>query len=27
RELKSLALTGISDEATFNKIQWPVLPQ
>ncbi|EDH8145506.1 tail fiber assembly protein, partial [Salmonella enterica subsp. enterica serovar Larochelle] len=26
-ELKSLALTGISDEATFNKIQWPVLPQ
>ncbi|EBW5674352.1 tail fiber assembly protein, partial [Salmonella enterica subsp. enterica serovar London] len=27
RELKSLVLTGISDEATFNKIQWPVLPQ
>ncbi|EAW8461952.1 tail fiber assembly protein [Salmonella enterica] len=27
RELKSLDLTGISDEATFNKIQWPVLPQ
>ncbi|ECY7223504.1 tail fiber assembly protein [Salmonella enterica] len=25
--LKSLDLTGISDEATFNKIQWPVLPQ
>ncbi|EDA0856099.1 tail fiber assembly protein, partial [Salmonella enterica] len=22
-----LVLTGISDEATFNKIQWPVLPQ
>ncbi|EEK6536346.1 tail fiber assembly protein [Salmonella enterica subsp. enterica serovar Typhimurium] len=27
RELKSLVLTGISDEATFNKIQWPVLSQ
>ncbi|EBZ6049872.1 phage tail protein [Salmonella enterica subsp. enterica serovar Texas] len=27
RKLKSLVLTGISDEATFNKIQWPVLPQ
>lgn len=27
RALKSLILTGISDEATFNKIQWPVLPQ
>ncbi len=27
RELKSLVLIGISDEATFNKIQWPVLPQ
>lgn len=27
RELKSLVLKGISDEATFNKIQWPVLPQ
>ncbi|MGK7617657.1 tail fiber assembly protein, partial [Salmonella enterica] len=27
RALKSLALTGISAEATFNKIQWPVLPQ
>ncbi|EED3219639.1 tail fiber assembly protein, partial [Salmonella enterica subsp. enterica] len=27
RELKSLVLTGISDETTFNKIQWPVLPQ
>ncbi|EAT6581162.1 tail fiber assembly protein [Salmonella enterica subsp. enterica serovar Newport] len=25
--LKSLDLTGISDEATFNKIQWPELPQ
>ncbi|ECL1704420.1 tail fiber assembly protein [Salmonella enterica] len=25
--LKSLDLTGISDEATFNKIQWPALPQ
>ncbi|EAW1350449.1 tail fiber assembly protein [Salmonella enterica subsp. enterica serovar Enteritidis] len=27
RALKTLDLTGISDEATFNKIQWPVLPQ
>lgn len=27
RELKSLVLIGISDEVTFNKIQWPVLPQ
>ncbi|EAN5314771.1 tail fiber assembly protein [Salmonella enterica subsp. enterica serovar Victoria] len=27
RELKTLDLTGVSDEATFNKIQWPVLPQ
>ncbi|EBW5674325.1 phage tail protein, partial [Salmonella enterica subsp. enterica serovar London] len=26
-ELKSLILKGISDEATFNKIQWPVLSQ
>lgn len=25
--LKSLDLKGISDEATFNKIQWPALPQ
>lgn len=25
--LKSLDLAGVSDEATFNKIQWPVLPQ
>ncbi|ECD7634436.1 tail fiber assembly protein [Salmonella enterica] len=25
--LKLLDLTGISDEATFNKIQWPELPQ
>ncbi|EBF0274956.1 tail fiber assembly protein [Salmonella enterica] len=25
--LKSLDLKGISDEATFNKIQWPVLSQ
>ncbi|ELE3222713.1 tail fiber assembly protein [Salmonella enterica subsp. enterica serovar Rubislaw] len=25
--LKSLYLKGISDEATFNKIQWPALPQ
>ncbi|EEI7369628.1 tail fiber assembly protein [Salmonella enterica] len=24
---KSLDLKGISDEATFNKIQWPALPQ
>ncbi|HGK5396495.1 TPA: tail fiber assembly protein [Salmonella enterica] len=27
RELKSLVLTGISDEATFEKIKWPELPK
>ncbi|ECA2233962.1 tail fiber assembly protein [Salmonella enterica subsp. enterica serovar Amager] len=27
RELKSLDLTGVSDEATFTAIRWPALPQ
>ncbi|EAA5600242.1 tail fiber assembly protein [Salmonella enterica subsp. enterica serovar Virchow] len=27
RELKSLDLTGVSDEATFTAIRWPELPQ
>ncbi|EBA5590353.1 tail fiber assembly protein, partial [Salmonella enterica] len=27
RELKSLVLRGISDEATFEKIKWPELPK
>ncbi|HFG4858447.1 TPA: tail fiber assembly protein, partial [Salmonella enterica subsp. enterica] len=25
--LKSLDLTGVSDEATFTAIRWPALPQ
>ncbi|EOX8474227.1 tail fiber assembly protein [Salmonella enterica subsp. arizonae] len=27
RELKSLDLTGVSDETTFTAIRWPALPQ
>ncbi|EBY0372128.1 hypothetical protein DUP93_05125 [Salmonella enterica subsp. enterica serovar Toulon] len=27
RELKTLDLTGVSDEATFTAIRWPALPQ